>query len=166
MHFPKIALASLPLLLLGACSDSGDQQAAPESKHDSALTEQAKTWTEETKKLGETALQASGEAADSAAETGKEYYEAARDKTSEAYESAKETTRDAYEATKDTAAEVYESARQTTIETYEATKQTTGELYEQAKEKGVEILDGSGAEPPTQAPVAQPEEVAPPKTSD
>ena len=53
MKLYKIALLSLPLVL-GACSDSGTESIA-EAKKESALKEQAKVWTEETKKLGDTA---------------------------------------------------------------------------------------------------------------
>ena len=67
-----IALASLPLLL-AACSESDN---GAEKGKESALKEQAKVWTEETKKLGEIALQSAKE---SAAET----YVSVKDKAEE-----------------------------------------------------------------------------------
>ena len=56
MKILKILLLSLPLWLSG-CSEPPTEQAADDAGAGSELKEQAKAWTEQTKKLGETAWQ-------------------------------------------------------------------------------------------------------------
>ena len=85
MNTHKIAFIGLSLLV-AACSDSGtESKPAPtaqdaDTAKESTLTEQTKTWTEETKKLGAAAWDSTKEAAEKAADKTQEYYEAAKKK--------------------------------------------------------------------------------------
>ena len=142
MKLYKITLLSLPLLL-GACTESSNEQAATDTEKQSALKEQAKVWTEETKKLGDTAWQSTKEAAGEAADKSKEMYESAKESTAEAYEATKEKTADLYESAKEKSVDAYEATKETTSEAYEATKETTSEAYEATKETTAEELNAA-----------------------
>lgn len=160
MKICKLALISLPLMM-GACTDSSNQQTSSESGKESALKEQTKVWTEETKKLGETAWQSTKDAANDAAVKSKEYYESAKDATaravdttaqttSEIYQSAKEKGSEVLEAGKEGAVEAYETTRETAAEAYEATKQTVTEAYDSTKQQTGELIQGAADENSTQ----------------
>lgn len=170
MKICKLLLLSLPLML-GACTDSSNQQTSAESGKESALKEQAKVWTEETRKLGETAWQSTKDAANDAAVKSKDYYESAKEATARAvdattqttteiYESAKEKSSEVLEATKETAASAYETTLDTAADAYEASRQTATDVYDSTKEKTDELIqrstDEGGAEIVKNSNEAQP----------
>ena len=165
----SLVLFSLPLLL-AACTDSTNQQASSEESRPSALTEQAKVWTQETKKLGETAWQSTKDVASDAAVKSREYYESAKDATaravdattqtaSEIYHTAREKGGEVLEAGKEGAVEAYEATRETAAEAYEATKQTATEIYDSTKQQTGELIQSAAGESGTQ--IIEPEQQAP-----
>lgn len=151
MKFHKIAFLTLPLLV-AACSESTDQQATTSADKsteaagsESPLTEQAKTWTDETKKLGQAAWDSTKDAASDAADKSKEYYETAKDKTAEMVESTKDKTSEMYQSAKDKGGEVMTATKDKAGEIYDASKEKATELYNAGKDKAGIGSDASAA---------------------
>ena len=137
-------------LLLSACGDSGngeqaatgpavtpapaqptpDGQSAAATSGDSSLSREAAAWTEQTRKLGDSAWEATKESAADVATGTQEYLDSTTRAVDEAYEDAKQATSEAWDATREATGEVYEDA-----------KQESSELYESAREKGIEWLE-------------------------
>ncbi len=140
----KIALTMLtcaPLMLTACSQESADtEQAATPEKPASPLAEQANTWTEETKKLGETAWDATKETATEVAEGTKAGYNALKEDASQMIDDAGQASADIYETAKEKGSETVEATKETVGDAYESTKETATELYDAAKEKGGELM--------------------------
>lgn len=143
MKIFKPMLVSLPLVM-GGCTDSTPDRPAEQSP----LKEQTRVWTQETKKLGETAWQSAREAANSAAEKSKDYYESAKGTASEAYDSTKEAGMSAYRSAGEATGDAYDATKEATMEAYDAAREKSIELYE-ATRKQVDGINDSPAGPAT-----------------
>lgn len=143
----KLALTALSLpLLLAACSESVDSQKtqqtatapAPSAKAiesepqvASDLSQEAKAWSEQTKKLGSAAWESTKEVASDVADDSKQAWESTKDVAADVADDGKE----AWDTTKQTTGEVYDNA-----------VRKGSELYESAKEKGNEMLEEGEAD--------------------
>lgn len=140
----KIALTVLtcaPLMLTACSQESADtEQAATAEKPASPLAEQANTWTEETKKLGETAWDATKETAAEVAEETEAGYNALKEDAGQMIDDAGQAGSDIYEAAKETGSEVIDATTETVGDAYESTKESANELYDAAKEQGGELM--------------------------
>ena len=103
-----ILLATVPLLL-AACSDKQEapaesDAAAPPAEvaenGDSALGDEAKAWTDQTKKLGSAAWDSTKKAASDAAEAGGEMLEGAQESAGDALDAAQQKAGEVYDAAK------------------------------------------------------------------
>lgn len=136
----KTALTMLtcaPLMLTACSQESADTEQAASP---SPLAEQANTWTEETKKLGETAWDTTKETATEVSEGTKAGYNAMKQDASQMIDDAGQASADIYEAAKETGSEVVDATTETVGDAYESTKESATELYDAAKEQGGELM--------------------------
>lgn len=140
----KIVLLSLPLVFAG-CSESTEQTptasaetpapATPEAAPKPDLKAQAKTWTEETKKLGQSAWETTKDTAGDVADKSKTYYENAKDKAADVVSATRDKSAEIYQSAKEKGGDMLETAKEKGGDIVTSTKEKAGELYDAGKEK-------------------------------
>ena len=106
------------------------------SEKPATLQDEASAWTEQTKRLGATAWDATKEATGQIGEDSKALLEKTQNAAGDALESAREKSGELVDSVKNKSQELLESA-----------KQKSSELYESTKKKGAELLDQQPEEP-------------------